>query len=286
MILTACRDFCAAHFELADGSATVGSVLRTGKILAWTLATFYGVLAWGCATTTEFQYEGPGWPSDRAKGTVPEGMLGVCRVANTTRPVLVDERLWEHARTCTPNTPARFIRLGFAPTASMNEADASREQEKYLAALRDGAKSEGGNIQLVSLIRALHERGLRDPLLHNRVSRQTTKDGVCDYSYLLNTMASQHERLAKGDKCTAHAYDTAARAEVCLFDTARPEGVWLTSSWSCVAHTGALGEAESCYRLCGYDDYCAKHVSCSEPDVDLLLCALGVCVPEPRAGGL
>ena len=279
-------DCVARHFELDDGSATVRRVLSTGKILGWSLGAFVGFLAWGCATSTEFNYEGPGWPSDRARGTVPEGELGVCRMPNTMRPLIVDAKLWDHAPACSPKTPARFIRLGFAPTAGAHEAEAAQEQEKYLATLRDGAKPEGGNQELVSLIRALHERGLHDPTLHNRVSRQTTKDGICDYGYLLNTMATQHEKLAKGDRCTAHAYDTAARSEACLFDTARPEGVWLTSSWSCVAHTGALGESESCYRLCGYDDYCAKQVSCSGPDVDLLLCALGVCVPEPRAGGL
>jgi hypothetical protein len=213
-------------------------------------------------------------------------VLGVCRVANTARPVVVDETLWQHAPGCMPNTPSSFLRLGFTPTSSSNEGDAIQEQERYLAALRDGAKTEEGNNRIVSLVRALHERGLRDPSLHNRVSVQTTRDGICDYSYLLSTMASQHDKLANGDKCTAHTYDVATRSDACLFDRKSPEGVWLTSSWACVAHTGALGEAESCYRLCGYDDYCAKQVSCSEPDIDLLLCALGVCIPEPRAGGL
>ena len=253
------------------------------------LVALCGLLAWGCATKTEFPHEGPGWPSDRAKGTVPDGVLGVCRVPNTTRPLLVDEHLWQHAPACAPNTPSRFLRLGFKPTPSSNEsneADAAREQGKYLATLRDGATAEGGNNKIEALVRALHERGARDPALRNRVSAQTTKDGICDYGYLLNTMASQHEKLAKGDKCIVHAYDTVVRGEVCLFDSANAEAVWLTSSWSCLAHTGALGEAESCYRRCGYDDYCAKQVSCAEPDIDLLLCALGVCIPEPRAGGL
>ena len=69
-----------------------------------------------------------------------------------------------------------------------------------------------------------------------------------------------------------------------LFDTTRDEVVWLTSSWSCATHTGALGEHTSCFQLCAYDDYCAKQVSCSAPDIDLLLCAMGVCIPEPRVG--
>ena len=74
------------------------------------------------------------------------------------------------------------------------------------------------------------------------------------------------------------------RAEVCLFDTNRDEVVWLTSSWSCVTHSGSLGDDTSCFQLCGYDDYCAKQVNCTAPDVDLLLCAMGVCLPEPKAG--
>ena len=56
--------------------------------------------------------------------------------------------------------------------------------------------------------------------------------------------------------------------------------MWLTSAWSCVTHTGAVGEEQSCYRLCAYDDYCARQVSCAAPDIDLLLCTLGVCLPE------
>jgi len=92
------------------------------------------------------------------------------------------------------------------------------------------------------------------------------------------------DKLAGGDKCAARAYDTTLRAETCLFDVSHEEAVWLTSSWSCVTHTGALGTESSCFRMCAYDDYCAKHVSCATPDVDLTLCALGVCLPEQRAG--
>jgi hypothetical protein len=98
-------------------------------------------------------------------------------------------------------------------------------------------------------------------------------------------MAKQHEKLSPGDKCATKAFDSVIRGETCLFDTSRDETVWLTSSWSCVTHTDALGGGDSsCFRLCAYDDYCAKHVSCGTPDVDLTMCALGVCVPLPRAG--
>ncbi len=237
-----------------------------------------------CGTSTEYFYEGQGGPTQRTTGTVPDGEIGVCRMPMTARPLLVDEKLWDHARICTQQTPARFIRLGYTPVAATNEAEALKEQERYFGTLREGEKSEGGNNQLVSLLRNLHERGLKDPLLHNRVARQTARDGVCDYSYLLNTMATQRHKLAKGEKCAAQAYDTTVRGDVCLFDTTHEETVWLTSSWSCVAHTGTLGDDTSCYRLCGYDDYCAKQVTCSAPDIDLLMCAMGVCLPEARAG--
>lgn len=241
-----------------------------------------GVVVAGCAT--QFYYEGPGTPPERTTGSVPEGVNGVCRMPNTARPVIVDEKLWEHARTCTPRTPTRFIRLGYVPVAAGNEAEARKEQEKLLASLKEGEKPDGGNVTMVSLMRNLHDRGLKETLLRTRVSRQTTHDGTCDYTYLLNTMSKQRAKLSKGDKCATRAYDTLTRTETCLFDTSREEAVWLTSSWSCVTHTGALGEESSCFRLCAYDDYCAKHVSCATPDVDLLMCAMGVCVPEARAG--
>lgn len=243
-----------------------------------------GVVSAGCGTSTEFFNEGPGTPSDRATGTVPDGVIGVCRQPNTARPIIADAKLWEHARTCTPRTPARFIRLGYTPVSATNEADALKEQEAILADLKAGQKDEGGNNKLVSLMRSLHDRGAKDANLRDRVSRQTTHDYICDYAYLLNTMAHQREKLSQGDKCAAKAYDSVIRGETCLFDTTKDESVWMTSSWSCVTHTGAMGQESSCFRLCGYDDYCAKHVSCATPDVDLTMCALGVCVPMARAG--
>jgi hypothetical protein len=238
----------------------------------------------GCATSTEFFNEGPGAPTDRATGTVPDGVIGVCRQPNTARPIIANAKLWENSRTCTLRTPARFIRLGYTPTNASNEADALAAQEKMLAELKEGQKDDGGNNKMVALMRGLHERGLKDPNLRDRVSRQTTRDYICDYTYLLNTMRRTRDKLAHDDKCTAKAYDTTLRAETCLFDTARDETVWLTSGWSCITHTGELGTDSSCFRMCAYDDYCAKHVSCATPDIDLTMCALGVCVPLARAG--
>jgi hypothetical protein len=264
----------------------VVGVTRIAAKLGVVAGALLGLGVWsvsGCGTSTEFYNEGPGYPTDRSTGTVPDGVLGVCRQPNTARPIIADAKLWEHARTCTPRTPARFIRLGYTTSAG-NEADAIKEQEAILAVLKDGQKDEGGNNKLVSLMRALHERGAKDATLRERVSRQTTHDYICDYAYLLGTMARQRDKLAPGDKCAAKAFDSSIRAETCLFDTTRDETVWLTSSWSCVTHTDTLGAESSCFRLCAYDDYCAKHVSCATPDVDLTMCALGVCVPLARAG--
>ena len=260
----------------------MGRMVKAG--VAAGLLVALSVFGAACATSTEFLNEGPGLPTDRSTGTVPDGVLGVCRMPNTARPIIADVKQWEHARTCSPRTPASFIHLGYTPVAATNEADALKEQELILAEIKAGQLDEGGNNKLVALMRSLHERGLKDPSLRGRVSRQTTHDYICDYTYLLNTMAKQRERLAKGERCAARAYDSVVRSETCLFDTTRDEAVWLTSSWSCVTHTSALGTESSCFRMCAYDDYCAKHVSCATPDVDLTMCALGVCVPEPRAG--
>jgi hypothetical protein len=254
------------------------------RVMAAGLLLALGVVGAACSTSTEFINEGPGLPSDRATGTVPDGVLGVCRMPNTARPIIADVKLWEHARTCTPRTPARFIHLGYTPVSATNEADALKEQELILGEIKAGEEAAGGNNRLVALMRNLHERGLKDATLRSRVSRQTTRDYICDYTYLLSTMSAQRDRLNKGEKCATRAYDSVVRGETCLFDVTRDEVVWLTSSWSCVTHTGALGSDSSCFRMCAYDDYCAKHVACATPDVDLTMCALGVCVPEARAG--
>lgn len=265
----------------------MASVTRTAAKMGVAAGALLGLgflgLGGGCATSTEFIDEGPGLPTDRTTGTVPEGVIGVCRQPNTARPLIADQQLWEHARPCTPRTPPRFIRLGYTPLAAGSEAEAVKEQQQILTAIKEGEKDDGNN-KLVALMRNLHDRGLHDPSLRDRVSRQTTHDYICDYTYLLNTMAHQRDKLAAGDKCAARAYDTTLRGETCLFDVSHEEAVWLTSSWSCVTHTGALGSESSCFRMCAYDDYCAKHVSCATPDVDLTMCALGVCVPEARAG--
>jgi len=197
---------------------------------------------------------------------------------------MVNEKLWEDARVCTPRTPGRYIRLGYGGENTANASTDDAAMQRYFDALREGQKEEGGNNQLVATLRALHDGGLKDPALRDRVARESARAGVCDYSYLINTMARERKKLTHDNRCAVMVYDPKIKDDLCLFDTARDEVVWLTSSWSCVTHTGAAGEQQSCFRLCGYDDYCAKQVACAAPDIDLLMCAMGVCIPEPRAG--
>jgi hypothetical protein len=162
------------------------------------------------------------------------------------------------------------------------DVEDEKRMERMLEALREAPKSETGNALLSSMIRQLRDYALKDPDLRERVGRSSPLATPCDFKYLLGNMSEARERLSD-EKCTVEVYDAKLRTEVCLFDTNREEGQYLTSTWSCVAHTNAVGQEQSCYRLCGYDDYCARQVSCAAPDVDLLLCAMGVCLPQPIA---
>jgi len=258
----------------------MAGVLKAGLAA---LTVVVGSVAFGCAST-EFINEGPGQPNDRATGSVPPGDLGVCKRPLTRRPLIVPEKLWDDARMCTPRTPtSNFIRLGFG-TGLGNDVDPDGQQQNLLRLLKEGQNETTGNGKLVTFLRALHEYGLKDEKLRDRVFRDTSREGVCDYTYLLNTMARERKKL-DNKACPAFVYDQEQRTDVCLFDEKNEEGMWLTNSWSCVAHTGQLGEAQSCHRLCAYDDYCSKQVVCTAPDVDLLLCAMGVCLPTGKPGG-
>ena len=95
--------------------------------------------------------------------------------------------------------------------------------------------------------------------------------------------ARKHQQK-RGGACPARVYDPEEHREVCLFDLKVPQAAWLTGAWSCLAFTETPGQGESCYRTCNYDDYCAAQVSCAAPDFDLVLCALGICLPEKVAG--
>ncbi len=233
----------------------------------------------GCSST-QFFYEGPGQPSDRASSSVPSGMLGVCRRPFTQKPPIVNAVLWDHAKPCSQATPSTFIRLGYGHERG-NVESASHKVEKMMEALREGPRSEGGNTKVLGALRGIRTEGENDPWLRDRVSKQSARTEACDFTYLLNTMANESSKLKAGDRCAARVYDQKDRQEVCLFDTSVEEAVWLTSTWACMTRTGEVGQAESCHRLCAYDDYCARQVSCAAPDVDLALCALGVCLPQP-----
>lgn len=235
----------------------------------------------GCSST-EFYNEGPGQPSDRARGSVPAGTLGVCKRPFTRKPPIVDDELWNNTKPCTSTTPASFVRLGFGHIKF--RPDAVRKVEKMMEALREGPSEDKGNSVMLSMLQTLRADGESDPWLKDRVSKNSSRTAACDFTYLLNTMEREVQKLQSGDRCPAEAYDTKKRTEVCLFDTDNAEAMWLTSAWACVTRTGELGKAQSCHRLCAYDDYCARQVGCAAPDIDLILCAMGVCLPEQREG--
>lgn len=254
------------------------AALVTGCLLALAPAA-------GCGSSIEYVNEGPGQPSDRASGALPPGAVGVCKEPFTKRPPIVSPQLWEHARLCTSRTPASYIRLGYAKDGSAGQ-DPEAEQlvERALTALREGQKPESGNSELLSAIRAVRTYAQKKDQLRSRVTREVQLEHACDFTYLLNTMSAARTKLKPDQPCTAEVFDSAARAETCLFDPGRAEGLWLTSGWDCVTFTGALGTEESCHRLCAFDDYCTRQVYCAAGDLDLLLCTMGVCLPEPRAG--
>jgi hypothetical protein len=263
------------------------SVVRVGRKSAWGIGAFVAAsfalaTAAGC-TWTEFYNEGPGQPYDRATAAVPIGMVGVCRRAFTKRPPIVSPSLWEHARLCKSDTPKEYIRLGYGQG---NSEEAARKIERMMTALREGPKEQAGNTAVLAMLRAIRAEGLNDKWLKDRVSRESARTSVCDFSYLLNTMESESAKLRGGDKCAVYAYDQVDKKETCLFDTNVNEAVWLTGAWACMTRTGSMGQGESCHKLCAYDDYCARQVSCAAPDVDLALCAMGVCLPEPDGLGM
>lgn len=254
------------------------------RALAVASLALFGVgLGGGCATT-EYLNEGPGQPSDRASGTVPPGSLGVCKVRDTKRPVIVDQTLWDNARVCNSRTPRGSIRLGWGKAEAPGDPEADKRMESILETLRESPKEEGGNDRFTAMMRKIRDASVKDPELRSRVSRERVGTSVCDFTYLLNTMVKERAQLDDGNMCSAQAYDQKQRGEKCIFDVGRPDAVWVSSAWDCVAQTNEMGDEQSCHRLCAYDDYCTRQVSCAASDLDLLLCVMGVCLPEQRAG--
>ncbi|MFO0553201.1 MAG: hypothetical protein U0271_32735 [Polyangiaceae bacterium] len=238
--------------------------------------------ALGCGST-EFHTEQLGEQENKTWAAVPVGMVGVCRRPYTLRPPIVNQSLWDHALVCKTTTPKEYVRLGFG---NVNNAESTARSDRMMKALREGPRTPdkdgngGGNTEIVSMLRTVRQEGLTDPYLVSRVARESARTSECDYSYLFNTMETQFTKLHNGDKCAVYAYDQVDKKQVCLFNTELHEATWLTSTWSCTTRTGNVGKGESCLRLCAYDDYCAQQVSCAVFDVDLTLCALGVCLPE------
>lgn len=242
------------------------------------------VLASGCAPSTKFFNEGPGQPPDRSSTSVPPGSLGVCKLPGSKRPPIVDKALWEHAPSCKKDTPRRFVQVGYGRAMGSKDPLEDKRMQAMMEVLKQSVDEADANSKMLRMMRSVRQQGRDNPRLLSRIERASGRTYSCDYHYLLRTTAKHLTKKGKETACPAVAWDPEKRQEACLFDTTMPEAVWLTSSWGCVAFTGTLGEGQSCYRMCEYDDYCASQVSCASPDMDLLLCALGVCLPEKVAG--
>jgi hypothetical protein len=266
----------------------VGIVARSKTVrvafaaLAVAALTAAASAATGCAST-EFYPEGPGQPPDKSKGTVPPGAVGACRRPQTKKPPIVNATLWEHTPVCSLRTPDSFIRLGYGREPSGPESEADRQMDRLLTALTKGPDPKEGNNEILTMLRSLQDYALKQPVLRDRVTRESSRPLPCDFNYMLATMVQERARLEPNDACTAHVYDPKDKQNVCLFDMNATGVAWLTSSWDCMTRVNPA-EAQSCHQLCAYDDYCVRQVSCTATDVDLMLCAAGVCLPEPRTG--
>jgi hypothetical protein len=236
----------------------------------------------GCPKT-EFIDEGRGQPGDRASGVAPPGSTGACRVPNTKRPPIVNAQLWGNLRNCSSKTPRRYLRLGYGRAFGGDDEQAELRMKALLETLAKAPAEKDGNIAMLTTLRTVRRQALEDEKLSARVERASGRTFACDYSYLLNTTQKQYAKV-EGDPCPAYVYDPKLRTDVCLFDLDTRDALWLTSAWGCLAFTETLGEGHSCFRMCAYDDYCASQVNCAEPDFDLAMCAMGVCLPEKVAG--
>lgn len=262
-----------------DNAVTVRSVRHA--IAALGLGAAAAVLV-GCPST-EFFYEGQGQASDRSTGTAPAGSIGACKLPRSKRPPIVSEALWDDLRVCNKRTPRRYLRLGYGKVDDPPDAPSERRVRAIMKALEEGNNVKDGNVRMSGMLRSVRREALTEPELAVRVERSSGRTFPCDYTYLFNTTEKRYKEL-EGSACPARAFNPKARAEQCLFDERRTETLWLTSAWSCLAFTETVGEGQSCYRLCAYDDHCAAQSSCAAPDFDLILCSLGVCLPEKVKG--
>lgn len=257
-------------------SKTVGRTLTALAVAALTAGMS---VASGCAST-EFYPEGPGQAPDKTKGTVPAGAVGACRRPQTKKPAIVNPSLWEHTPVCNARTPDTFIRLGYGREG---DVEADKQSERILQTLSEGSDQKEGNNKMLTMVRGLQDWAVKQPTLRDRVTRESSRPMPCDFTYMLNAMVQERQKLEPNDACTAHVYDVKDKTNVCLFDMNAKGVAWLTSSYDCMTRVSPA-EAQSCHQLCAYDDYCVRQVSCTATDIDLMLCAAGVCLPEPRTG--
>lgn len=243
-----------------------------------------GALALGGCPETQFPDEGAGQPSDRAIGKAPPGTIGACKKKLSLRPPIVNPELWENLPVCNKRTPRRYLRIGYS-NAQSPEPEDQRRMELVLQAVDQAPKEKDKNLRMLQMLREVHRIAAKDPALQPRLERASGRTFACDYAYLFDTTSKAYTKVsAQPDSCPAYAYDPVRRTESCLFDMSRQDSQWLTGAWSCLAFTETVGEGASCYRLCDYDDHCAAQVSCAQADFDLMLCAMGICMPEDVAG--
>jgi hypothetical protein len=233
---------------------------------------------------TEFHYEGPGQPGDRASGVPPEGTIAACRVPHAKKPPLVGQSLWDNLKPCNRKTPRRYLRVGYGHETEPADSEPDRRMASMMEALRTSVDQKDGNVRMLTLLRAVRAQAERDLGLKARLERMSNRTFACDYNYVFLTTEREYQKRTPPDPCPAYVYAPKLREDQCLFDTNLREARWVTSAWSCMAFTLTRGEGESCHRLCAFDDFCAAQVGCAAADFDLLLCALGVCLPEKVAG--
>ena len=252
------------------------------RILASIAFAACAALLIGCPETS-FPDEGSGQPSDRAQGKAPPGSIGLCKIPFSRRPPILNERLWNNITLCNKRTPRRYVRVGYSNERRAPDDEESRRLNYVMEELRRAQKEKDPNTRMILMTRAVKQSGADDEKLKARIERMDARTFACDYAYLLSTTRSEYAKVQQ-DNCPAYAFDPVLRRDVCMFDLQVPESAWLVSSWACLAFTDTVGEGESCHRMCAYDDYCSSQISCSQPDFDLVMCSLGVCMPEEVAG--
>ncbi len=253
---------------------------RTLASLAFAAAA---VLLIGCPEATMFPDEGSGQPSDRSRGKAPPGSVGVCKIPFSRRPPIVNENLWNNLNRCNKRTPRRYVRVGFADERQAADDEESKRLAYVMGELKKAHGEKDPNTRMILMTRAVKQGGADDTKLKARIERMDSRTFACDYAYMLNTTRTEYAKV-QSDACPAYAFDPVLRKDVCMFNLNMPESAWLVSSWSCLAFTDTAGEGESCHRLCAFDDYCSSQISCSQPDFDLVMCSIGVCMPEEVAG--